>query len=427
MNPLRKNILLYFLGLISLFSISLSQSTTKEVQVTVFSKSYSNGINQGLVDAIGMVNGRSIESESVLQTSELSVSSDKKDSYFNSEEYQSKIREKTKGVVQGYEVLSSSKNNEGFFEIKLKVSISVFKKSKSANRKRIAITDMNYRGDCCYFENIKYNGKATSEELSNGISTYLVQSRKFTVLDRKYQDQLSGERRLLSSGNVPTSELAKLGQELFADYMLVGTVNNLNIRKVSRKMLSSDTILKSIQANAAINYRIIDTATGQIKFAETFNARVDNGIKFNDSTELVFEKSISNASNMIGIKILEAIYPMVVESINGNEIIIGTGGDIVKVGDRYNLIQYGDKIRDSYTKESLGRKEKIIGQVEIVNVTSKMSYAKIIKTSVKDLDSNFKPKSLIIRSISNSIKKNNTKKSIQEKRKKEKEKVDELW
>ena len=93
---------------------------------------------------------------------------------------------------------------------------------------------MNFRGDCCYFESTKYNGSAVSQELSNGISTYLVQTRKFTVLDRQYQDQLSSERKLLSSGNVPTTELVKIGQQLFADYMLVGTVNSLNIRKVSR-------------------------------------------------------------------------------------------------------------------------------------------------------------------------------------------------
>jgi hypothetical protein len=130
---------------------------------------------------------------------------------------------------------------------------------------------------------------------------------------------------------------------------------------------------------------------------------------------------------MIGVKILEAIYPMVIESINGNEITVGTGGDIVKVGDRYNLIQYGDKIRDSYTKESLGRKETVIGEVEIVNVTSKMSYGKIIKTSVENLESTFKPKSLILRSLSKSAQKNSTKKKVQEKRKKEKEKLEQIW
>jgi len=410
-----------------LISTSYCFSQVKKVPVTAYSVSYYKGINQGLVDAIGMVNGRSIESESVLNTSELSVSTNKEDSYYSSEDYQSQIREKTKGIVQGYEVVSSTKNADGLFEIKLLVSVAVFKKSKSANRKRIAVTDMNFRGDCCYFESTKYNGSAVSQELSNSISTYLVQTRKFTVLDRQYQDQLSSERKLLSSGNVPATELVKIGQELFADYMLVGTVNSLNIRKVSRKMMSSDTVLRSIQANASINYRIVDAATGQIKFAETFNARVDDGLRFSDTSDLIFEKSISNASKMIGVKILEAIYPMVIESINGNEITVGTGGDIVKVGDRYNLIQYGDKIRDSYTKESLGRKETVIGEVEIVNVTSKMSYGKIIKTSVENLESTFKPKSLILRSLSKSAQKNSTKKKVQEKRKKEKEKLEQIW
>ena len=105
-----------------LISTSYCFSQVKKVPVTAYSVSYYKGINQGLVDAIGMVNGRSIESESVLNTSELSVSTNKEDSYYSSEDYQSQIREKTKGIVQGYEVVSSTKNADGLFEIKLLVS-----------------------------------------------------------------------------------------------------------------------------------------------------------------------------------------------------------------------------------------------------------------------------------------------------------------
>lgn len=427
MKPFKKNILFYFLGLISLFNVSLSQTITQEVVVKVYSTTYASGINQGLIDAIGMVNGRSIESESLMSLSQIKENSNKESSYFQSQEFQSKMKDKTKGVVQSYEILSSNKTPEGGFELEMKVLISKLKKSKSANRKRIAVIDLNYRGDCCYYENSKYNGITVGQELSNAISTNLVQSRKFTVLDRRYQNQVANEKKRLTAGNVPVSELVKLGEELFADYILVGTVNSFNIKKTERKMLSSNMIINSIKANASINYRIIDTATGQIKFAETFNARVDNGIKSNDSPVLALEKSILNASQKIGTKILEAIYPFVVEGVNGNTLTIGTGGDIIKVGDKYNLIQYGEKIRDSYTKESLGRKETIIGQIEITNVTSKLSYAKVLNSSIKNLEDVFKPKTFIIRSLSSNQKQNNSKKRIDEKRKKEKEKIDELW
>ena len=54
--------------------------------------------------------------------------------------------------------------------------------------------------------------------------------------------------------------------------------------------------------------------------------------------------SVSIISDSIGIKILEAIYPFVVERIQGKAVVIGTGGDLFKVGDKYRLIQYGEKL-----------------------------------------------------------------------------------
>ena len=115
------------------------------------------------------------------------------------------------------------------------------------------------------------------------------------------------------------------------------------------------------------------------------------------------------------------------EKIDGKKVVIGTGGDVIKVGDQYRLIQYGQKIIDSYTKESLGKKEKIIGMVEITEVTPKMSYAKILDTSVKDLDSIFKPKGFIIRSLPESAKKNNNSKKQKELRNKIEEHFNENW
>jgi len=407
-----------------LLSCCIAQVSIKEVEVLVFSPSYSNGINKGLVEAIGMVNGRSIESESLMKSSEISISSDKDNSYFSSEEYQNQIKEKTKGIVDGYDVLSSNKNSDGIFEIKMVVRVSQFKTSKSANRKRIAVTDLYLRKNCCYYDKNDYNEIAVSEELSSSISNYLVQSRKFTVLDRKYQQETEAERSLLSSGNVPNSELVKLGQQLLADYILVGTITNLSIRKNQRKIMSSNTVINSLISDVSVNYRILDTVTGQIKFSENLNTRITDGLKFNDSNVVALEKVILEISDLIGVKILEAIYPFVVESIDGDTIVIGTGGDIVKIGDKYNLIQYGKKIIDSYTKESLGRKENIVGEVEITNVTSKMSYGKIISSNIENIETSFSPKAFIIRSKPNYQKKNDLKKKIQQKRK---ENVENLW
>ena len=127
------------------------------------------------------------------------------------------------------------------------------------------------------------------------------------------------------------------------------------------------------------------------------------------------------------LKILEAIYPFVVEKIEGDQIVIGTGGDVIKVGEKYRLIQYGKKIVDSYTKESLGRKENIIGMIEITEVTPKLSYGKIVDTKIDNLESQFKPKSFIIRSLPESMKKKDNKKKQEDMRKKIEEEFDENW
>ena len=137
--------------------------------------------------------------------------------------------------------------------------------------------------------------------------------------------------------------------------------------------------------------------------------------------------TVSIVANDVGLKILETAYPFIVEKIEGKNIVIGVGGDIIQVGQRYRLIQYGKKIVDSYTKESLGRKENIIGMVEITEVTPKMSYGKIINTNKENLESEFKPKSFIIRSLPESAQKKNLQKKADEKRKEIAEEFDEDW
>ncbi len=410
------------------FSLSLFGNTeVVNIEVEGLGTSERNAIDLALTEAMGRVNGRSIESEVLSQTSETTKSDNDSFEYLGSEEYQNEIKSKTKGVVESYNLISSGKDVTGLYRVKLSVSVIKFKPSKSANRKRIAVLPLQVRNNCCRVGSTSINGEALGPELTAAVSAYLVQTRKFTVLDRAYEGQASTERDRLAGANVPITELAKLGQSLVADYVLVGTINNIVLREQERKLSTVDRIVKSIQGNVAISYRIIDVPTGQVKFAETYNKRISGEIKsLEDAAQASLEAAQLTASN-IGLKILEAIYPFVIESIDGDQVTIGTGGDVIQVGQQFRLIQYGEKVRDSYTKESLGRKESVIGMVEITEVTPKISYGKIINTSVKDLQSKFKPKSFIIRSVPEGAKKSNNIKKQKEMRKKIEEEFDEGW
>ena len=417
----------YFL-IISLVFAGLVSANTQIVKIEVegYGENLQSAIDRGLTEAMGRINGKSIESEILSKNSEKLSTKNQTEEYLGSSEYQDKIKSRTKGVVDSYDVISTSKN-AGIYKVKLKVSVIKFKASKTANRKRIAVLDLKYRDRCCRVGKTEINGASFSQELTAAISSYLVQTRKFTVLDRAYETQTNKEQARLNSDNVPIKELAKMGQELVADYVLVGTVNMLSLKNQTRKLETVDKSISTIVGNTGISYRIIDVPTGQVKFSQTFNKNLNGKVKsINDPLKGALD-SISSIADSLGLKILEAIYPFVVEKIEGNNIIIGTGGDIVNIGDRYRLIQYGEKIVDSYTKESLGRKENIIGMVEITEVTSKMSYGKIINTSIEDLESKFKPKTYIIRSMPESMKNQNNAKKQQEVRKKVEEELDENW
>ena len=106
---------------------------------------------------------------------------------------------------------------------------------------------------------------------------------------------------------------------------------------------------------------------------------------------MLLESSYIGAKK-IGQNVLNAIFPVLVESLKGNYVVLGQGGETIKKGQRMQLILRGEKVIDSYTKESLGRSEEVIGEIEITGVTSKQSYGKVISSTKEDLESLFKPK-----------------------------------
>ena len=70
----------------------------------------------------------------------------------------------------------------------------------------------------------------------------------------------------------------------------------------------------------------------------------------------------------------------------------------MEVGDEFTIIELGKKIKDSYTKEYIGREQKEVGKLEITRVTSKSSSGKILEQNY-NLEENFEPKKYILRKI----------------------------
>ena len=407
---------LFFVTLSTFVAFGFSQIET----VSVNSKGYGDGpesaLNSALTQAIGQVNGRSIDSDSLLTTTEKTSTKNDESDYLSSRDFKESIKSKTKGVVESYSILSNAKDDSGLWVAEITAQIARFKTSKSANRKRIAVIDLIGRQGCCLTAEGELNPDVAAYEVSSAISNFLVQSRKFTVLDRSFQGFAEAERNTLkTSENMPVRELAKLGQELFADMILVGNLNSIRLQKAQRKMNTSDRVLEYLAGNIATNIRIIDTATGQIKFSSSLRMNPkDLDLNLGSDIFTISKK----VGERVGFTVLNAIYPIQVTGVTEKIVVdLNTGGDVVSVGQVFDLMLLGEKIKDAYTKESLGKRETKIGTVEITQVSPKQSRGKatwINETS--NLETNFKPKMYILR-LNNSSKKQALKKKTKEVRK----------
>jgi len=362
--------------------------------------------------AVSKVNGVSVESESVLKTIDKSVTTNEGSSASLTRDLQQTINEKTKGSIKSFEILSESKDGNGLVNIEIKATIAKFALSKSAKRKRIAVVPFRLNIGRVDLEN--FSPDDFRELLNQKFSTYLVQTRKFTVLDREFDQEIKGElANLADSENI--EDQVKIGQALFADYIVVGRVDNLEIKEVEKKFLTSEKIIKKTMGILNFSYRIIDVPTTQIKYSSSVNLEV-NLKKQNQPLVYLSDMTAQNA----GVEVMYAIYPILVEKIEGGLLYLGQGGNQIKLNDQYSLYERSDeKIKDSYTGETLGNVETKVGLVEIIDSNSKFSVAKIIEADI-ELEGNFKPRKYMVKPFKSAkkLKQNEAKEKIEKKKKK---------
>ena len=363
-------------------------------------------IYDALDEAIGRVNGKALETRKQLDSVEISMADSQKEDYFSSESFQSSIKSASKGVIDRYDILSKGVNKElGLWEVTLSVTVVKFVVTNS-NRKRIAVMSVTPGGG-----RFSIAGKPVSKErvtriLTQNIVSTLVQTRRFIVLDREYMTETFGERNMALSPNSPVEEMARLGQELVADYIMVGVLEDVGFSEKVHRMKSSGREVTSRQGNVELSVRLIDVATRQVVFSDFLKMNVvEKDLKR-------FDSSLSDegpeaamaivAADRAGRCILDVIYPIMIVSVSGDMVTLGQGGSQLKRNDRLEIFRLGKRLTDPYTKEFIGREEVNVGLLEVKRVNPKQSHARIIESS-DGIFINFEPKKFICRAVQHAV------------------------
>lgn len=341
------------------------------VETTGVGSSLQEATNAAVAEAIGRVNGKSVEATNAIQKISKSQSDGKTKIFQSATEMQRAFSEATNGVVDSYRVLSEGQNERGQYVVKVDARIAKLKLSASASRLKIAV--MPFDGSEKFARNF-----------SRALIAKLVGSRRFTVLDRQNMSDIAGERSVASANALtPVSELARLGSTLAADYIIVGQVEDVDSQVREVYLPTLKRTLKIPEGKATVNFKIIDIATSQVKFADnailgfdrdSFEKAMGSGMRPNPDVAMA-----EIASSKIGTKILDAIYPIMVVGVNRGVFTLNQGGDLIEVGATYGVYERGAKVFDPYTKESLGRAESKVGELKVDRVTPKMSSASLVK------------------------------------------------
>lgn len=393
-----KRVFLCVIILVLVFSpLFAIETTTKTVETKGQGVNRDEAINMALKQAVAQVKGvavSSIDTNFLYRSASADIQKTEtgKKVEFDAVGVQTggtTLRTDMAGLIKTYEVLNEKKLDDGTYEVTLKVTVYDYESPEKSARLKLAVMPIRTLAAFYQFGNISNPSLDTSRLFSQKLTAALTQTNKFNVLDREYMQEFAQERNFLLSGDASMEEMAKLGEALGVDYMLVGTINRAGI---VRKQTFSPAIgrpTSEYEANFSFEYRLIVGPTRQIKSAGVLDIALDKTdeirklVKKWEPQDLDYKEMMDNfvgmAANQLVELLIDQLYPIRIASIEKDgQVIINQGGSRIAAGQVLNIYSQGKELFDADTKESLGTTETIIATIQIDRVMPRISYAKLI-------------------------------------------------
>ncbi len=367
-----------------------------EVEASAWGETKRDATLAALGEAIAQVNGRAVAAANSMKSASVEKGTDDEESYEWRKELQSQVSDSLRGVVDSYSIVSETPDGSGW-EVKVRANVAKLVKGAS-KRKPLAIIPFTAgRGGVTVFGDA-WDANDAARLLTQALVDKVTSTRRFAVIDREFVAVTQQEASLkVDNPLTPMTTLMELANRLVAEYMIVGQLESLSVQKSSTYIDAIKREITQTTATVTIAFRVIDVGSDQVKYAgtEVFTFR-DAEVPSNGGPVAVGTRVLDLAADRIVEAMIDAIYPLLIVSVDGNVATINQGGDTVKVGSAYEVYRYGEKIIDPYSRESLGRSETLVGVLTVERVNPKTSLGRLSATQ-EDLGASFKPKSLVLR------------------------------
>ena len=238
---------------------------------------YRSAVNEALISALEMKQGVTFSStersEIVSSASAVSSSGGDTDKTVVNDEISKQMQKWANGKISGYEVVSDEYDN---LAKKYRVQVAVRFPGRYVvgldpdNRKRMAIVDFRPWG-----QQFSWYGQTGStvdwvKTLGDKLNVNFTKTRRFTMLDRKFDAEVDAELARLDGANASQRDaVVRKAQKLGTDYLVTGEVRFYPVSAPGVNPLTGQPLPVASQLFAEVTYRVLLAPTGQLKFTDT--------------------------------------------------------------------------------------------------------------------------------------------------------------
>lgn len=331
-------------------------------------------IEDALIQAVRQIKGVSLESATVaVRSGKTKTKNGKRTTKFTAENA-SVTGMKSSGVIAGYDIIDENKSN-GLWNVTLKAKVNIYETPGLSPTTRRKLAIVGFKASAAN------RRRGVPQIFQQKLTDSLVQSRRFTILDREEEALYQSEKKMWKNEDFAVEEQAKLGMRLGADYIVTGKILSYVTKSTRMGITITGESYYRERIAAQVSYKVIVPATMQVKWSSTVT--VDKTYERDTPTSIgTLSARLSNmVSQKISTQLLQAIYPLKVIKVKGNQIYLNMGGVNVKEGQRYSVYHLGERLIDPYTKESLGRAESKVATIKVTNVKTKYAVATVLRRS----------------------------------------------
>ena len=248
---------------------------------------------------------------------------------------------------------------------------SVHNETENVQVDAVEVSKMDFKGPRLRVGVVNFSNdtprkvKDIEKAATNILTTMLQETGGFIVVPQQDMTSILDQQKLGASGVINSNTAAQMGQVLGLNAILTGSITSYN-----ELVEGSNTLLtqsKTQVAKVGVDYRIVDTTTGQQLFAshgkgefrKESGGLLGFGSKSSRDTSLkdgALRDALGKAMNKILTQLTGDIWSGRIADIKGSNIYINAGKRTgLNVGDMLVAQELGDEIIDPQTGVSLGR------------------------------------------------------------------------